>query len=77
MNLNFIKSFFCDKSGKGSSKRIVIYAIVFTFCFSYIKVALSTQTFTDIGIIWATLLAALSGISLFFSKLEKQGEIEK
>lgn len=60
--IQWLQSFLSDETGKGSSRRIIELAVTWTFIFSYVKVALYTQTLPTLDIGWVLLLAGILGI---------------
>lgn len=67
--IEWIKSFLSEPingSGvidKGSSKRLAAVGVTFTFMFTYIRVALGTNTIPDIPEAWIWLISAILGIT--------------
>lgn len=63
MNLGeWLKSFLSDTDGRGSDHRIISLAVTWTFMFTYIRVALMTQTMPPLDIGWAVMIGGILGI---------------
>lgn len=58
----WLKSFLSEPDGKGSSRRIIEFALSWTFIFSYVKVALSTQALPPMDMAWVFLLGSILGL---------------
>ena len=75
----WVKSFLSESIGddgiqKGSSKRVGAISVTFTFVFTYIRVALKTNTMPEIPDTWVFILAAVLGITGFVDWLKARSE---
>jgi len=73
----WLKSFLSDSSGKGSSRRVIELAVCTSFIFSYIKVALATQSITDVPAGWMILIAGLLGLKTLDKAVTDKQSIQR
>lgn len=62
--IEWIKSFVSEPSGKASIKRLISIAVVAAFLQSYLKVAYATMKIEDIPSNWMMLIAGIIGLHI-------------
>jgi hypothetical protein len=76
--IEWVKSFLSESTdGKASSRRLIEIGVSWTFIFSYIRVALSTQSMPALDMGWVVMLCGILGIktaSDYFNKEKVNGE---
>jgi hypothetical protein len=75
--VEWIKSFIShnQKSGepqKGKIQSVAIAAVIWTFCFTYIRVSWNEKSITDVPEIWAMLIAYVIGAKIYDSMQAKK-----
>ena len=60
--IEWVKSFLSEESGKGSSKRIMGVGVVIVFLIAYLRIALATQVIEDIPTNWALFIGSVIGL---------------
>jgi hypothetical protein len=64
VQIEWLKSFFSEPDGKGSSKRLLSAAVVTGFLIPYIKVSIEKSALSDIPMVWAITICGILGINV-------------
>lgn len=70
LQIEWVKSFLSDPSGKGSSKRASGIAVIAVFLIAYLKIALVQKDLLDIPATWAFLIAGIIGLGIVNNHIE-------
>ena len=62
--IEWLKGFFSEPSGKGSSKRLISFLVVIFFLVAYFKTTMKTETIVDIPDMWAFLISGIIGLGI-------------
>ena len=71
---DWLKSFFSEKDGKGSSKRLITITAVAVFLVTYLKISWALQAITDIPPTWAVLILGAVGLGIVAKKISGNGK---
>jgi len=62
--IEWLKSFLSEESGKASIKRLIMFWISVAFIGAYVKIAVASEQITDIPSNWMFLLAGILGLGI-------------
>lgn len=72
IQVEWLKSFISHgalpgQAQKGKTQSVAVFVVMWTFAFTYIRVSLATQTFVDIPMNWALMIAFVIGAKIYDS----------
>lgn len=62
--IDWIKSFYEEESGKGSHKRLIGTFVVLAFIVPYFRVSIQTLSLTEIPVNWMIMIGTIIGLNI-------------